>query len=564
VEDFAFDGAFDPTGESTRLGMALFSQLLLRTLVTYPHVAGPRGLVPVADLATDADGVSPDGLTYTFELKEGVRFGPPVSRPVTSADVDFAFRRIDTASLAAQYGYLYDGLIEGMNGPVDPMPDDISGIDTPNARTVVFHLTHPAGDFLHRLALPATAPMPPEVAGCFRRAGDYGRDLVSTGPYMLQGAEAVDVSRCRRIEPMGGFQPTRSLVLVRNPDYDPGADSAAVRENLPPTIAIRIETNTDLIAAEIARGDVDATLGAFPYPIQATQGLRGVTLHWVPLTGLSYFAMNVLVPPFDDVHVRRAVNLVLNRDALIRAMAPWGHGVVATHLFPPLLLSNGSAAAVVRTGALAAARREMTLSAYDADKDGMCDATICEKVLYITPTVPPEINSLPMVREELDGIGVHLVFRELDTGTAYTTYQTVRNLVPISLQRGLVPRYPDPAAIAASLQSSGIRCEDQTNFSEVGFTETLAEECDVLKQYRKVRDHIPNLDARIEECESLAGAARSACWVSFDRYVMTEIVPWAPLRLPDVLIVTGKTLTKFEFDQAFGTISLCHIAAAAA
>src|SRR5439155_13654113 len=104
IEDFAFNGAFDPTGESTRLGMALFSQLLLRSLVTYRHVEGTRGLVPVADLATDTGRVSPDGLMYVFRLKEGARFGPPVSRPVTSADVEFSFRRIDTASLAAQYG----------------------------------------------------------------------------------------------------------------------------------------------------------------------------------------------------------------------------------------------------------------------------------------------------------------------------------------------------------------------------------------------------------------------------------------------------------------------------
>jgi hypothetical protein len=43
---------------------------------------------------------------------------------------------------------------------------------------------------------------------------------------------------------------------------------------------------------------------------------------------------------------------------------------------------------------------------------------------------------------------------------------------------------------------------------------------------------------------------------------MTNVVPWAPLRFPDVGILTGPTLTKFEFDQAFGTLSLCHVALA--
>ena len=124
--------------------------------------------------------------------------------------------------------------------------------------------------------------------------------------------------------------------------------------------------------------------------------------------------------------------------------------------------------------------------------------------------------------------------------------------------------YPDPASIAKWLHSSSIRCEDQTNYSEIGFTRALALECGarVLKQYRKVRGSIPNLDARMEACEELSGDARSACWEDFDAFVMTEIVPWAPLTFPDAVIVTGPTVTKFEFDQAFGMISLCHVAVA--
>ena len=67
---------------------------------------------------------------------------------------------------------------------------------------------------------------------------------------------------------------------------------------------------------------------------------------------------------------------------------------------------------------------------------------------------------------------------------------------------------------------------------------------------------------RIEDCESSTGSDRSACWRNFDSYVMTNVVPWAPLRFPDAAIVTGPTLRKFEFDEAFGTLSLCHVAVA--
>src|SRR5206468_3524046 len=120
---------------------------------------------------------------YTFHLKPGIRFGSPLQREITSKDIEYAFRRIDTASLVAQYAFYYDGVIEGMDGPKSKTPADISGIETPDDRTIVFHLTKPTGDFLYRLAMPAAAPMPAEVADCFTRAGDYGRDVVSTGPY---------------------------------------------------------------------------------------------------------------------------------------------------------------------------------------------------------------------------------------------------------------------------------------------------------------------------------------------------------------------------------------------
>lgn len=171
TEDFGFTGSFDPTGEYLGTAWGFYTQLLLRTLVTYKHVKGTEGDDLVPDLATDLGQVSDDGLTYTFTLKDGIRYGPPLDREVTSADIEYAFRRIDTAALVAQYSFYYDGVIEGMDGPKQRMPEDISGIETPDDQTIVFHLQQPTGDFLYRLAMPATAPMPEEVAGCFKRAG---------------------------------------------------------------------------------------------------------------------------------------------------------------------------------------------------------------------------------------------------------------------------------------------------------------------------------------------------------------------------------------------------------
>ncbi|HEY7281036.1 MAG TPA: hypothetical protein VID47_05510, partial [Actinomycetota bacterium] len=84
IEDFGFTGAFDPTGEYLGSAWGLYSDMLLRTLMTYKHIEGTAGDALVPDIAASNPDVSADGLTYTFHLKTGVKFGPPINRDVTS------------------------------------------------------------------------------------------------------------------------------------------------------------------------------------------------------------------------------------------------------------------------------------------------------------------------------------------------------------------------------------------------------------------------------------------------------------------------------------------------
>ena len=193
-QSFSFTDGLDPTGEYFQYGMGILSNLLVRTLVGYNHVAAPAGNVLVPDLATSVPAPTDGGKTYTLRLKDGVRFGPPVSRPVTSGDVRYALERLARPHNGAEYGFYYS-VIAGFDAYSAGKATTISGIETPDARTIVFHLTAPAGDFLYRLAMPAAAPIPVEVARCFEgKVGRYGKDIVSTGPYMIEGADKVGAS----------------------------------------------------------------------------------------------------------------------------------------------------------------------------------------------------------------------------------------------------------------------------------------------------------------------------------------------------------------------------------
>ena len=567
LEDFGFTGAFDPTGEYLGTAFGLFSQLLLRNLVTYKHVGGAEGDDIVPDLA-EIPEPSEDGLTWEFTLKDGVMFGPPLSREITSADVEFAFRRIAHEPLVAQYGFYYYGVIEGLDAASPEMPDDITGIETPDDKTVIFRLTAPTGDFLYRLAMPAAAPMPEEVAGCYDTAGDYGRNLVASGPYMIQGSDEVDASSCDTIEPISGFDPTKFMKIVRNPDYDPATDDPETRGAHLDGISIEINSNTDDIFAKVETGDYDGTMGSQP-PKEVEQ--RYLTdpelqdrMHADPGDRTWYVTMNMLVPPFDDVNVRKAVNQVINKEALQKAWGGPVHGDIATHIMPPTVLDFGGEEydpypSPNNAGDVDAAKEFMSQSKYDTDGDGVCDADVCNDILFINRTTPPHADMSPPLTQNFAEMGLNVKLRELDTGTAYTTIQTVKNLVPIAANAGWGKDYPDPSTFAVLFHSSGISCEGQINYSELGMTAEQAEECGVAEQFNALESPPPSVDEEIDACNELLEEERTQCWVDLDKMLMEEVVPWAPYLWGNALTIVGESVTNYEFDQFSGIISLVHI-----
>ena len=151
-----------------------------------------------------------------------------------------------------------------------PRARTISGITTPNPSTIVIKLTKPRGDFLFALAMPATAPIPPEIGKCFEgKAGAYGRNLVSTGPYMIEGSDKVDISSCAAVKPASGFDGQTIMDLVRNPNYDPKTDSKAARENYPDEFKFVVNANADDILNKIEAGEYDTATTSDPAAVPA-------------------------------------------------------------------------------------------------------------------------------------------------------------------------------------------------------------------------------------------------------------------------------------------------------
>jgi peptide/nickel transport system substrate-binding protein len=559
-----FSNGFDPAGETATF--AIYTNLLLRTLVGYNHVAGPAGYRLVPDLAVRIPTPTNDGRTYSFTLKRGVRFGPPVNRAIRSADIRYAIERLarrrnlprPTApwpkpGRREQAGDLRAGREFAATFRV------IESIVTSSPRTITFHLTRPTGDFLHRLALPAAAPIPPEVGRCFEgRPGEYGADLISSGPYMIEGAAAVPIGSCSAIRPMRGISKAR-LTLVRNPSYDPRTDTGASRENNPDRFIFIGGLKAVEIVKKLRAGELeDAVLTSSPKLIgrNARDAARRGALRIHSADWLHYVALNVTQPPFDDVHVRRAMSWVMDRAALRDAWGGAQAGPIAEHIVPDELLGNrltrfAPFATPGGHGDLARAKAEMVKSRY-ATRRGVCTAKAC-KGLQLGRLGGPTLYAAagrvpPIVEESAAKIGITFVHR----GSAN------KLAVHLSAPASWIKHVADPASFMESLLSSTSIAADyrNRNHSLLGITPPQAVKLRVPGRVESA----PSVDADLARCGALRGARRTGCYAVLDRKLSTEIVPWIPFLWRNQITILGPQVAKWAFDQSTGVTAFAHVA----
>jgi peptide/nickel transport system substrate-binding protein len=578
TDGIAYTSGGDPTGEYLGLSFGILTNLLDRTLLTYYHTGDERGNSLVPDLATDFPEVSADGLTYTFHLKDGIMFGPPLSREITSADVEFAFRRIATESLVAQYAVYYapppfgTGPIEGLEIGEDPGPGGIPGIETPDDKTIVFHLTRIAPEFPFLVSMPATGPMPEEVAGCFTEAGEYGRYVVSSGPYMYEGSDQLDASSCDALTgsgPISGFDPEDHSYFVRNPDYDPATDDPEVRENNVDEIRVDLNTNVADIYDKIERGELDGAISSGNPPADVLQRYStDPELEPLLKSGQDdrtwYITMNLAAAPFDDIHVRKAANLVMDKAGILQT---WGgpiSGDIATHIQPPNMTGGTPTgeeydpyATPNFAGDLDAAMEEMRQSAYDSDGDGLCDAPECSGVVMVNRNTSPHTESEAVVVDSLAQIGIEVDVREAEDH--YTIIQTVANETPVGMNPSWGKDFPDSSSFVGFLfDGRGIACEGNTNYSLVGLTRDKADECGIDFV------EVPSVDADIDNCKQVALEgdldATNQCWIALDQKLMEDVVPWVPYLWGTVLTTIGPAVTAWDFDQFAGTTAFSKVA----
>ncbi|MGH2806195.1 MAG: ABC transporter substrate-binding protein, partial [Actinomycetota bacterium] len=275
---------------------------------------------------------------------------------------------------------------------------------------------------------------------------------------------------------------------------------------------------------------------------------------------LWYLAMNLAIAPFDDVHVRRAVNFVIDKDSLVRA---WGgplQGHVARHVLPDNMIGGRlddfhPYPSRDNAGDVARAKAEMRRSRYDSNRDGLCDRLACRGVVHIGRDVTPWSSLSLVIEASLHKIGIEVETNEPDD--PYAAIQRLPNHAALTSIPGWGKDYADPYSFIGFLfDGRNIDARSNTNYSLVGLTEERAATLRIDRQ----RGGVPSVDADIDSCsELLPGEERLSCWIALDRKLMTEIVPWVPYLDSNRILITSDDVRPYAFDQFSGELSYAHV-----
>jgi oligopeptide transport system substrate-binding protein len=347
----------------------------------------PVDLHPVPGVAERWE-ISPDGLTYTFHLRADARWSN--GDAVTAQDFAASFRRILTPSLAAEYAPLLYVILNAEPFHRGAL-DDFSkvGVAAPDARTLRLTLEHPHAPFLAMLNqtafLPVHLPTIEKFGPAAKRGNSWARPgrFVGNGPFTLKDWKA-----------------GQRIVVEKSPTY---WDAATVRLS---GIHFHSIESRDAEERAFRSGQLHLTEALPPAKIDAYRRENPSVLRIDPYLGTEFYRLNVRRPLLNDVRVRRALALAVDRTILVEKILRGGQQPAAAFIAPGL---DGYASTARVPADFAAARTLLAEAGYPGGKGA---PTI--ELLYNTSESHRAVAEAvqEMWRREL-GLDVRLVNQEL-------------------------------------------------------------------------------------------------------------------------------------------------------
>jgi len=459
-------------GEPTGLDPAIawenesfaIERLTYQTFLTYASKSGQAGTQLVPDLATQVPtaangGISPDGKVYTFHLKKGIKFAPPISTEVTANDFKWSFERMMKAPLAPAT-FFYTGIV-GAQGFIDGKANNVSGYKVVDPYTVQITLAKPDGAFLMAMTLPFTSVM--SKAWCAKVGKDIKRKPLGTGPYVITD-----------------WKPGQYITASKNTNWTQPTDQWV--DNM--KFDFTANPSTQLLRLE--RGEVDLmgdTVPAADYvrtkadPNWSKYMLSGPQIAW-------YFTfMNVLEKPFDNQKVRQAVNYAIDTPKIQKLLA--GQGQSLNQIYP-----NGmpgyEAGKTFYTYDPAKAKQLLAEAGYP---NGF-------KTTFVTHNVDPFPKLAQAIQADLKAVGINAEIKQMDRATYWTYIGLKKSHAAIGLSDWYMD-FPDPSDWIGPLFTNPIDGGENSSFYDSPEVDKLyaasANELDATKRidmFKQMQDII--------------------------------------------------------------------------
>jgi len=247
----------------------------------------PGSFVLDKDLAESFE-ISADGKTYTFKVRKDVKFHN--GRKLNADDIKYSIERaVNPKTQSPGQGFFWS--IKGYDDMVAGKTEHLSGITVIDPYTIRFELIQPDATFLHVMAINFAFAVPKEEIDKYGM--DFGKHPVGTGAFKMKE-----------------WKLGQKVVFLRNPDYYksglPRLDQIVFEVGQEPTVAL----------LRLQRGEVDILGDGIPparfLQVRKDPKFKGMIVEGgQPHTG--YVTMNVKMKPFDNVKVRKAVNMAVNK-----------------------------------------------------------------------------------------------------------------------------------------------------------------------------------------------------------------------------------------------------------
>jgi peptide/nickel transport system substrate-binding protein len=416
--------------------------------------------------------------------------------------VKYAFERFFSINVGGQYpGYF--NIIKGAPARETRGVRTISGIQTPDPHTIVFHLRSADGvAFAASLVMPITVPVPEEYAKAFDRhdPSTYNGHVAFTGPYMV---------RNDRSGKLVGYREGRSIQLVRNPNWDAASDYRPAYLD-----SITIDTNKSNAAA--AAQDVAGGRGLLldttpPFPeLSRLQAASPGLFASVGAGGFRYFSMNETVKPFNNINVRKAVMAGFDRNAARETRGGAQAGDIATHFLPPdipgFAQAGGAAGfpdidyfnASNESGNAALAAQYMKKAGYRSGKyQGH------QQLLLVGPNADPGKSTIRVAAGQLRRLGFKIKLKLVPQDAVYTNWCQVPSRKVAMCIAGWFKDFADPQSMLEPVFDGALINHHGGNIN-----------------YSMLND--PKIDAAMNRADVATGDDRLNQWAAIDKQLIGD------------------------------------------